>query len=157
MEGEGEVGTILHQGGLDARGIVVAAITVFGESGSKAAGAGVVDRAIIIDEEGNHAPGAELPFAGRDAAGEGLRVVVGIQRERQAGARDAEVVGINHQIPIGHVDREAGRVGQALCDVGIEGQDAQPVDGAGAHGRGWSRCFPGWGVTAACGWLPVEC
>src|SRR6266567_7837474 len=152
MEGEGVGGAVLDQGGLDAGGVVVAAIAVFGEGGGTAAGAGVVDRAVIIDEKGEHTPGAQVPFVGRDAAGGGLRVVESIQRERQASARDAEIVGINHEVAIGDVDREAGVVGQALADVGVKRQDAQPVDGAGAHGQGMALVFAWLGCDR---WLPV--
>src|SRR5216683_4866536 len=49
MEGERK-GAALHQGGIEARDIVVAAVAVLGEGRGEAAGAGVVDRAIAIDD-----------------------------------------------------------------------------------------------------------
>ena len=49
-----------------------------------------------------------------------------------------QIVGRNDQVAVGHVDGEAGVVGQALGNVGVEGQDAQLVDrGAGIRAEGW--------------------
>ncbi len=49
---------------------------------------------------------------------------------------DGEGVRIDDQVAVGDVDREAGVVGQALANVGVEGQEAEPVDGTGADGQG---------------------
>src|SRR6266849_5396599 len=87
----------------------------------------------------------------------GAILVLGIGGRVAAGATQDDggtIEALGHQEDIGHIDGEAGVVGQTLADVGVEGQNAQLVDRGG--GVRAERRVPGRALLRRDRWLLLD-
>ncbi len=129
----------LYQVGLDARGLLVAAILVLDIGGRVAAGS-TQDHGGAIEALGHQEDIGQVDGPGcvvvAGCRGRGLRVIVAGDAEVHAGARDVQVFGLDDQVAGGDIDIPGLVIVQLLGDIFVKGEDAGPADGCRVQGEG---------------------